>query len=78
MVSVAGPQLRAEPFFVAAGATTATNLVQLAKLVGTTRNTLMRWRRLDAIPIYSADRACAALNVHPMCIWGDDWLEADT
>lgn len=44
--------------------------VQLAHRVGVDRRTLTGWRiRWDV-----ADRAAIGLGLHPVLVWGDDWL----
>ena len=48
----------------------------IAEVCGLSRRTLVRWRR-GGIPWLSADRVSAHLQVHPILIWGDAWIELD-
>jgi hypothetical protein len=44
----------------------------LAAAVGVSRRTIIRWRK-DGLTVWAADRAAAALAVHPYEIW-DGWF----
>lgn len=53
-----------------------TNLSQasLARLVGTSNEAVSRWNVSGEVPWISADVAAIRLGLHPILVWGDDWL----
>lgn len=46
---------------------------QVADALGIAPRTAYRWRS-EGIPVDDADRLAIALGMHPIEIWGDDWL----
>lgn len=48
-----------------------------AQLVGVSDRTITRWRKSGRILWHVADEAACALGMHPLNIWGDDWLALD-
>ncbi|MBI2798255.1 helix-turn-helix transcriptional regulator [Candidatus Saccharibacteria bacterium] len=52
-----------------------TNDVQMAKRLGVSRETVNRWRHgKHRIRIDTANQIATSLNLHPMNIWGDEYL----
>lgn len=47
---------------------------EIARLVGVDRVTVMRWRQKGCLTIDAADRLACALDLHPIVIWGDDYV----
>lgn len=54
-----GPELTTESF---------------ARLCKTTSHAIDRWRNNGTIPWVSADEAAIAIGLHPVLVWGDEWL----
>jgi hypothetical protein len=48
--------------------------VLFAEMVGTTSRAVTRWRKEGQVPWLSADEAAVNLGLHPILVWGDDWL----
>jgi hypothetical protein len=48
-----------------------------AMMVGSSPRTLKRWRSEGKIPWLSADQMAIALGLHPILVWGDEWLALD-
>lgn len=44
----------------------------LAQLCGTSARTIVRYRKVNRIPFYRADRIATRLGTHPSIIFGDD------
>jgi len=53
---------------------TGFNTVMFAEMIGTTARNVNRWRKNGGIPWHSADKAAIALGLHPILVWGDEWL----
>lgn len=70
MTAVTQPRLPLEPL---AKLIDHADLEQLARALGCTDRTIDRWQT-GGIPLYSADEAATAAGLHPMNVWGDDWL----
>lgn len=49
--------------------------LEFAELVGHNVKAIKRWEQAGSIPWTSADRAAVRMGVHPMAVWGYDWLE---
>lgn len=47
---------------------------EFARRCNTTAHAVMRWKKQGGIPWVSADEAAIAVGLHPMLVWGDDWL----
>lgn len=47
----------------------------LAGHLATSARQIYRWRAFG-IGLVAADHACMHMGVHPMTVWGDDWLAA--
>lgn len=60
-----------EPLVHFVRTTTGTDVVDL---LGISRNAWWRYKGGQKIHYLLADRYAIALGVHPMDIWGDDWL----
>lgn len=48
----------------------------MAELVGRPRDVICRWQREGGIPLRAAEDCCDALGLHPVEVWGDDWIDA--
>lgn len=48
---------------------------ELAQRVGVARRTVIRWRNAG-LSARVADRAACAVDLHPVVVWGDAWLQA--
>lgn len=48
--------------------------IDLAKAIGMTDRAINRWKVAGGIPWTSADEAAINLGLHPILVWGDDWL----
>lgn len=46
------------------------------KRVGVESRTVFRWKRAGVVPLYSADKVATFLGLHPLEIWGDEYLAA--
>lgn len=46
----------------------------LADMIGISSRAITRWRKEGGIPWISADEAAVAIGLHPLLVWGDDWL----
>ena len=46
----------------------------IAMRVGVSKEAIRRWAEKDEIHYLKADRAACRLGLHPMTVWGDDWL----
>ena len=49
--------------------------VMFSEMTGFNKRAIKRWRDMDSIPWISADEAATKLGLHPMHIWGVDWLD---
>lgn len=50
----------------------------LADAIGLTRQSVTRFVRSGELTVWTADLAAVrALNVHPMNVWGNDWLDQE-
>lgn len=49
--------------------------LDFAEMVGYNIKAVKRWKKDDAVPWTSADRATICMGVHPMAVWGYDWLD---
>jgi hypothetical protein len=51
---------------------------EFASMVGVTSRTVARWRAAgNVLPWPAADEAATALGMHPINIWGWEWVELD-
>jgi len=48
-----------------------------AEATNTNPRMVVRWRKEGALPWPSADRAAIGLGLHPILVWGDQWLRLD-
>lgn len=64
------PRLELGPLLAAARCDT---VIELATQISFPRRTITRWQR-DGIPFFSADRAATDLKLHPLSVWGDEYL----
>ncbi len=70
---ILAPCLPVAPLLEAVG---APSNVQAAPLLGVDRRTLCRWLR-SGVPVTSADSAAIKAGLHPLSVWGDEWLTAE-
>lgn len=50
----------------------------LAEMVGVSSRAVARWRANDnRLPWATADTTAVALGLHPVAVWGDDWVALD-
>lgn len=49
--------------------------LDFAQMVGHNVKAVTRWQAKGQVPWTSADRAAVEMGVHPMAVWGFDWLE---
>ncbi len=56
----------------------AWNSEEFAEMVGVSSRAIARWRTAgNRLDWKVADRCAVALGLHPLNIWGDDWLRPD-
>lgn len=48
---------------------------RIARLSGWNTATVCHWRHTGALSHDQADRVAAALDTHPICIWGTTWID---
>lgn len=71
----ASTKLPVEPLLQLANTLDAEMSVRmLAEMIGTTPRAVSRWKADGGVPWISADEAAIALGVHPILVWGDEWL----
>lgn len=49
-------------------------MAELARQLGTARETIYRYRR-DGVNVWRADELCAQLGRHPIEVYGPEWVE---
>ena len=59
---------------VGTDASSDVTITEFARRIGSTTQAVNRWRRNGRIPWVSADEAAVAIGLHPILVWGDDWL----
>ena len=47
---------------------------EFARMINVTERAVTRWKKQGGIPWTSADEAAIAIGLHPLLVWGDDWL----
>ncbi len=66
-----------EPLFsIAAGMSDNPHFTQaeFARMINVTERAISRWKKQGGIPWMSADEASISIGLHPLLVWGDDWL----
>lgn len=53
------------------------NDVFFAEMVGASPRSIKRWRSVGEVPWISADQMAVALGLHPVLVWGQEWLDLD-
>ena len=51
--------------------------VRIGRATGLDRITIRRAIKAGELTVWSADIAASRLGIHPVLIWGDEWLDQD-